>query len=81
MNKTRHLLSWDNGKGTQESLPAPGQWRVQVGKGKSSYKDRYTFADDQEERAKLFYNSLNTHGGHKKRLVNPDGVVIWRVLT
>jgi hypothetical protein len=58
-----------------------GMWRVQVGKGRSSYRDKYTFASDQPVRAYMHYECLNTHSGHKKRLVNPDGKVVLRQLT
>lgn len=60
-----------------------GKWRVQVGKGKSAYTDRYTFDGGKivPSRAILYYNSLNTHSGHKKRLIRPDGTVAARVIT
>jgi len=53
-------------------------WRVQVGKGKSAYKDRYVF--DNISQAVAWYNGINTHSGYKKRLVGPNGVVA-RVIT
>ena len=56
-------------------------WRVQVGKGKSAYKDKYTFDENERNRAVKWFNSINTHSGYKKRLVRPDGTVEARVLT
>ena len=58
-----------------------GFWTVQVGKGKGAYKDRYTFTATEHHRAVLYFNSLNTHSGYKKRLVNPEGKVVARVIT
>lgn len=58
-----------------------GSWLVQVGYGKGSYRTKYSFRSDQPSRAMLHYASLNTHSGHKKRLVNPNGQVVARVLT
>jgi hypothetical protein len=54
-------------------------YRIQVGKNKSAYKDRYVVAT--EGAAFWWFNGLNTHSGYKKRIVNPDGKVIARVLT
>lgn len=62
-------------------MKGTGMWRVQVGKGKSAYKDRYTFTTGERLRAIMHFNSLNTHSGHKKRLVRPDGTIEARVLT
>lgn len=58
-----------------------GMWCVQVGRGKSSYKTRYTFGENYRNQAVLYFNALNTHSGYKKRLVRPDGTVEARVLT
>lgn len=58
-----------------------GKWRVQVGKDKGSYKDRYTFPLNRSEQAVFWYNGINVHSGYKKRLVNPEGVVIRKELT
>lgn len=73
---------------TSVSLPegllvgnATGQWRVQVGYGRGSYRDRYVFAHNERNRAVLHFNCLNTHSGHKKRLIDPDGRVVARVIT
>lgn len=60
---------------------ATGKWRVQIGKDKSSYADKYTFPAEQRNSAVRYFNSLNTHSGHKKRLIRPDGTVEARVLT
>lgn len=62
-------------------MKGTGEWRVQVGKDKSAYKDRYTFVAQESNRAIFYFNSLNTHSGHKKRLVRPDGTIEARVLT
>lgn len=63
----------------------PTSYSIEVGKGKSKYKVRYTFCRHQQSRAHLYYNSLNTHSGYKKRLIRitRDGVrkVLARVLT
>jgi hypothetical protein len=56
-----------------------GLWRVQVGKGRSSYKTRYAVVARTE--AVFLFNCLNTHSGHKKRLIDPEGRVVARVLT
>ena len=58
---------------------APGLWEVQVGKGSSSYTTKYSFEND-EARALLYYVSLNTHSGHKKRLLH-NGVVVKRYIS
>lgn len=59
---------------------------VEIGKGKGSYEVKYSFCRHEENRALVHYNSLNTHSGHKKRLVLlSKGVhprtVLARVLT
>ena len=57
-------------------------WKVQTGKNrKSSYVTRYSFEDANERQAVLYYNSLNTFGGGKKRLINPDGKIVVRLTT
>jgi hypothetical protein len=60
-----------------------GKWLVQVGKGRGSYTTRYTFTGNKihNSRALLYYSSLNTHSGGKKRLINPDGKIVARVIT
>ena len=62
-----------------ESMTYKGKWAVQVGKGKSAYKDRYIF--DNEGQAHLWFQSINSHSGYKKRLVDPTGRVVARVIT
>ena len=53
---------------------------VQVGKGKGSYKVRYTFTD--KKRAILHFNAINVGNGYKKRLVDTEtGTVIAKVLS
>lgn len=64
-------------------------WLVQVGKGKGSYKNKYDFKNDlgsPSGRPVFYYSCLNTHSGHKKRLVrinNETGErkVIYRDIT
>lgn len=60
-------------------------WRVQVGKdtrsSRGTYRDKYTFAADDRQMAALYFHSINVHSGFKKRLVDPDGKVVNRVLT
>jgi hypothetical protein len=57
----------------------PGTWEVQVGKGSGSYTTKYSFEND-EARALLYYASLNTHSGHKKRLLF-NGKVVKRYIS
>lgn len=57
------------------------QWRVQVGKDRGAYKDRYTFPEHNESQAVAWYRGINVGRGYKKRLVNPDGKTIARILT
>lgn len=54
-------------------------WRVQVGKGKGHYRDRYLL--NSQGAAERYYDCLNTHSGHKKRLVAPDGKVVRRYIS
>lgn len=64
-------------------------WQIEVGKGKSSYKPRYEFNNDQPTpsgRPVLYYVGLLTHSGYKKRLVRTDRVrgtrkIIYRDIT
>lgn len=51
---------------------------VQVGKGKGSYKTRYSF--DNENRARMWYKCINIGNGYKKRLII-NGKVVERVLS
>lgn len=62
------------------------QYLVEVGKDKGAYKTRYKFDGLQSAgRAIMHFNCLNTHSGHKKRLVavHEDGrrEIMARVLT
>lgn len=57
------------------------QWLVQVGRDASSYHTKYSFGPFEEDRARYFYNGLNAHSGHKKRLVNPEGGIVERYLS
>lgn len=43
------------------------EYRVQLGKNKSSYKTQNSFST--LERAMLYYQAYNVHSGNKKRLV------------
>jgi hypothetical protein len=43
---------------------------VQVGKGKSSYRTRYSFTGDLSK-AVFYFNAINIGNGYKKRLVAP----------
>jgi len=54
-------------------------WKIQVGKDKGSYVTRYSLPG--EAQAVRYFNSLNTHSGYKKRLLDPNGKVVARVLT
>ena len=42
--------------------------KVQIGRDKSSYKDRWSFAAKDFAQAVFYYNSLNIGKGYKKRL-------------
>lgn len=53
-------------------------WEVQTGKGKGKYAPRYSF--DNALEAWYWYRGLNTHSGHKKRLLH-DGRVVARCLS
>lgn len=54
-------------------------YRVQVGKGKGSYNETWTFAS--KAAAIRYYNCMLVHSGYKKRLTAPDGLVLARELT
>lgn len=54
-------------------------WRVQVGKDKGSYRERYTL--EREGQALAWYMGINVHSGYKKRLLDPEGRVVARVIT
>ena len=47
---------------------------IQMGKGKSAYKDRYVFVGDLEK-ALFYYRCINIGYGYKKRLVIDKKVV------
>lgn len=46
------------------------EFLVQVGKGKSSYRTRYSFKGDLAQ-AVFHFNAINIGNGYKKRLVAP----------
>lgn len=43
---------------------------VQVGKGKGSYSNRYTFPLDESSQAAFHYRCINIGNGYKKRLID-----------
>ena len=47
------------------------EFLVQLGKGKGSYKTRYSFKGKLAQ-AVLYYNGLNVGYGYKKRLLMPS---------
>jgi hypothetical protein len=47
---------------------------IQVGKGKSAYKDRYVFVGDLKK-ALFYYRCINIGYGYKKRLLLDKKVV------
>lgn len=55
---------------------------VQTGKGKGSYQTQYSFTVNgmHSSQAWLYYSSINSHSGYKKRILC-DGKVIHRVIT
>lgn len=63
------------------------RYTVEVGKNKSAYTVQYSFDGIPSlGRAYLHYNSLNTHSGHKKRLVRTNLItgkrtILHRTLT
>jgi hypothetical protein len=63
-------------------MPEGHVWEVQVGKGKGSYRTKYTFHSTgiHDSRAWLHFASTHVHSGHKKRL-RLDGQTIARTLT
>jgi len=58
-----------------------GRWRVQVGFKKGKYTTKYDFRATQSVKAQLWYLSVLTHSGHKKRLVDPNGNIVLRETT
>lgn len=48
------------------------EFLVQVGKGKGSYKTRYSFKGNLAQ-AVAYYNAINIGNGYKKRLYMPTG--------
>jgi len=46
--------------------------KIQTGKGKSKYKNRYSFEAKDFGQAVMYYNMLNIHSGYKKRLICED---------
>ncbi len=55
-------------------------WVVEVGMGrKNSYSTRYEFAT--ESQAYFHFACIHTHSGGKKRILNPAGKIVERVIT
>lgn len=48
-------------------MPKFIRYEIQVGKGKGSYKTKYT--TNKQFQARLLYDGLNIHSGYKKRWV------------
>lgn len=57
--------------GKQVGYSSETVFLVQVGKGKSSYKTRYSFTGDLG-RAIMHFNMINIGNGFKKRLLVPS---------
>ncbi len=55
------------------------EWLVQLSKGKGSYETRHRTT--REGQARILYEGYNVHSGFNKRLIDPDGNVVDRVLT
>jgi hypothetical protein len=49
------------------------RFEVQIGRGKSAYKTRYTLTGNLHQ-AVLYYQGINIGRGYKKRLVMPDAM-------
>lgn len=55
-----------------------GEYVVELGKGKGSYRKKWVFTD--RNKAVRYYNGLNVHSGFKKRLTK-NGEVLARIIT
>ena len=49
------------------------KFEVQIGRGKSAYKTKYSFKGELA-RAVMYYRCVNIGRGYKKRLVIPDAM-------
>lgn len=58
---------------------ATGWWRVEIGKGKSSYRIKYSLR--KATQAWRYYDSIVVFGGAKNRLVDPHGEIRAREIT
>lgn len=58
---------------------AERKFLVQSGYGRGSYETRYAL--DTLGEAVRWYEGINTHSGHKKRLVDPEGKVLDRYIS
>jgi hypothetical protein len=58
------------------------EFRIQVGKGKSAYKTKYSFTGNLGQ-AVLYYGAINIGNGYKKRLymVGANKPIIARVIS
>lgn len=65
------MKAWDG-----KAFPDGTRFHVQVGKGKSAYRTRWTLGRCGQ--AFQYYNSTLTWGGHKKRFLAeyPDGSIV-----
>lgn len=60
-------------------MDGSGKFLVQDGYGRGAYSNRYSV--ETEGQAYALYNAINTHSGHKKRIVDPDGVTVARYIS
>ena len=58
-------------EGKQIAYSSETEFLVKVGKGRGSYKTRYSFKG-QLLRALLYYDSINIGNGYKKRILVPS---------
>lgn len=65
------------------ACPRDSDILIQVGKGKGSYKTRYTFKAYEIGKAILYYKGINVGNGYKKRLIMPslNKPVLGRVIS
>ena len=59
-------------------------WLIQVGRYKGAYKTRWTFLNNNETQAALYYRGLNIGNGYKKRLIhieNDTRTVVARMIS
>lgn len=61
-------IKTDNVNGSHIAYSSDSVFEVQVGKGKGSYKTKYSFTGDLK-RACFYYSCINIGNGYKKRLI------------